>query len=76
MIVPHAHFQPTTLRSLVLEFVTRDGTDHSIVETRVQQILLELAEERVEVDFDPASQSCNILFTTPSESFAGVLCEP
>ncbi|MBA4106617.1 MAG: cytoplasmic protein [Pirellula sp.] len=61
MIVPHMQLRPSTLRAIVLEFVTRDGTDHSIVETRVGQILAQLSAELVELDFDDASQSCNIV---------------
>jgi uncharacterized protein YheU (UPF0270 family) len=61
MIVPHTQLQPATLRSIVLEFVTRDGTDHSIVERRVEQILSQLTAELVELDFDGVSQSCNIV---------------
>ena len=61
MIVPHTQLQPATLRSIVLEFVTRDGTDYSIVETRVEQILSQLTAELVELDFDDVSQSCNIV---------------
>ena len=61
MLIPHSQLQPATLRSVVLEFVTRDGTDHSNVECRIQQILAQLAEQQVVIDFDAATQSCNIV---------------
>ncbi len=61
MIVPHLQLLPATLRAIAVEFVTRDGTDHSIVETRVEQILAQLAAERLDLHFDDASQSCNFV---------------
>lgn len=61
MIVPYTQLQPATLRAVVLEFVSRDGTDHSDVETRVEQVLSQLSAKSVELDFDEMSQSCNIV---------------
>jgi uncharacterized protein YheU (UPF0270 family) len=61
MIVPYTQLQSATLRAVVLEFVSRDGTDHSSVETRIQKILEQLGADLVELDFDEASQSCNIV---------------
>ena len=33
---------PTALRAVVEEFVTRDGTDHSLVERRIEMVLRQL----------------------------------
>ncbi|WP_261344396.1 YheU family protein [Lacipirellula parvula] len=65
MLIPHTQLLPMTLRSVVLEFVTRDGTDHSNVESRVQQILAQLAQQRVVIDFDAATQTCNVVPKSP-----------
>ena len=43
------------------EFVTRDGTDHSVVERRIDQVLRQLDAGQAELHFDSESQTCNIL---------------
>jgi uncharacterized protein len=42
MLIPHAQLSPAALRAMVEEFVTRDGTDHSSVERRVEKVLQQL----------------------------------
>lgn len=61
MIVPHSQLQPATLRAIVLEFVTRDGTDHTDIDIRTEQVLAQLELQHAELDFDDLSQSCNIV---------------
>jgi len=50
-----------TLRSVIEEFVTRDGTELSQFETKVEEVQLLLARGEVELWFDPETSSCNIL---------------
>jgi uncharacterized protein YheU (UPF0270 family) len=61
MLIPHTQLSPAALRAVVEEFVTRDGTDHSSVERRVEAVLRHLAAGRVEVHFDDETKSCNIV---------------
>lgn len=61
MLVPHTRLSPATLRAVIEEFVTRDGTDHSSVEKRVDAVLQQLKTERAELHFDEQSESCNIV---------------
>jgi hypothetical protein len=61
MRIPHAELSPTALRGVVQEFVTRDGTDHSSVERRIEAVLRQLDAGRVEVHFDEESETCNIV---------------
>ena len=61
MKIPHATLSPTALREVIEEFVTRDGTDHSGVQQRVADILLQLENEIVELHFDGETSSCNIV---------------
>ena len=63
MLIAHEHLVPATLRAVVLEFVTRDGTDHSSVETRVEEVLSQLQTGYVRLYFDEATNSCNIVPT-------------
>jgi len=61
MRIPHAELSPTALRGVVQEFVTRDGTDHSSVEQRIEAVLRQLDAGRVEVHFDEETETCNIV---------------
>ena len=61
MRIPHTNLSPATLRTVVQEFVTRDGTDHSSVERRVKNVLRQLETGRVELHFDDQTETCNIV---------------
>ena len=52
---------PDTLQAIVREFVTRDGTDLSSVERRMESVLKQLESGRLELHFDSESESCNIV---------------
>lgn len=61
MRIPHTKLSSAVLRAVVEEFVTRDGTDHSSVERRIEVVLLQLNTGRAELHFDGDTQTCNIL---------------
>ena len=61
MRIPHRQLSPTALRAVVEEFVTRDGTDHSSVEHRIELVLRQLDVGGVELHFEPETGTCNIL---------------
>jgi uncharacterized protein YheU (UPF0270 family) len=61
MRIPHQQLSSLALRAIVQEFVTRDGTDHTCVEERIETVLRQLAAGRVEVHFDDDTKTCNIL---------------
>jgi uncharacterized protein YheU (UPF0270 family) len=63
MLIPHLLLTPVAVRAIVEEFVTRDGTDHSAVEQRVEQVLCQLGVGRVELHFEQNTATCNILPT-------------
>jgi len=60
MRIPHLQLSPTALRSVVEEFVTRDGTDHSSVDQRIELVLRQLDVGRVELHFDQATETCDL----------------
>ena len=66
MHIPHTKLSSSALRAIVEEFVTRDGTDHSSVERRIETVLLQLRAGRVELHFDSETQTPNIL---PAEEY-------
>jgi uncharacterized protein YheU (UPF0270 family) len=51
------------LRSVVEEFVTRDGTELSELEPKVTEVLGRLGRREAELWFDPEAGTCNILPT-------------
>jgi len=50
-----------TLRNVIEEFVTRDGTEFSQVETMIGEVRAQLERGEVELWFDPETSTCNIL---------------
>jgi uncharacterized protein YheU (UPF0270 family) len=61
MRIPHLQLSPATLRAVVEEFVTRDGTDHSSVEKRIDRVLRQLEVGSLELHFEQETETCNIL---------------
>lgn len=61
MQIPHQQLSAKALRAVVVEFVTRDGTDHSSIERRIDTVMKQLDCGHVELHFDPETESCNIV---------------
>ncbi|WP_419189672.1 YheU family protein [Stieleria marina] len=61
MQIPPSALAAGTLAGIVLEFVTRDGTDHSDVDKRVASVMRQLNNGEAELHFDPESKTCNII---------------
>ena len=61
MRIPHQQLSPAALRAVIEEFVTRDGTDNSSIEPRIQRVLHQLDVGSVELHFEQATETCNIL---------------
>lgn len=62
--IPPKQLAPDTLRNLVEEFVSRDGTDYGAVEVdfsaRTEQVMGQLLAGEVVIVYDPESDSCNL----------------
>lgn len=61
MRIPPTLLSPMALRAVVEEFVTRDGTDHSSVERRIETVIRQLDAGLVELHFDGETETCHIL---------------
>ena len=59
--IPPEQLDPETLRNVIEEFVTRDGTDSSCVETSIEAVLKQLKNGQAELHFDNDTKTCNIL---------------
>lgn len=62
--VPWNRLEPETLRRVVEEYITREGTDYGDdevpLETKVRQVMRQLEQETAVIVFDPATESCTI----------------
>lgn len=65
MLIPHGALAPETLRNLIEEFVTREGTDYGGPEyslaDKVAQVRRQLERGLVVIVYDPQTQSCHML---------------
>ena len=63
--VPADQLSPETLRALVEEFVTRDGTDYGAVErgleSKVADVMRQLERGEVRIVFDPDSETITLV---------------
>jgi uncharacterized protein len=68
MQIPHKQIAPATLRAVIQEFVTRDGTDHTMAERRIDSVLRQLESGRAELHFDEVNETCHIVIVDGRES--------
>ena len=65
MIVPHMKLEKETLRRVIEEFVTREGTDYGHRErdlaTKIDAVLRGLDRQEYYLCYDEKSDSCNII---------------
>ena len=65
MDIPHTTLRPETLRALLEEIATRDGTDYGEVETeldvRVARLTTGLQRGEMILQFDEATQTCSVV---------------
>ncbi len=63
--LPFDALSPEALRSLVEEFVTRDGTDYGAVERSVEekiaQVMQQIRAGEARLVFDPETETANIV---------------
>lgn len=67
--VPHSELSADALRGVAEAFVLREGTDygeHDVpFETKVQQVLRQLERGEAKIQFDPVTESVDILVSRP-----------
>ncbi len=65
MRIPIESLNPETLKRVVEEFVTREGTDYGLsasdLHTKVEQVLHQLKKGEALLYFDEESESCQIM---------------
>jgi uncharacterized protein YheU (UPF0270 family) len=67
--VPHARVDPAVLRRVIVEFVTRDGTDYGVAErsldAKVADVMRQLGRGEAVLLYDTESDTTNVV-RTPS----------
>jgi hypothetical protein len=65
VVIPPDQLRPDALRSLIEEFVTRDGTDYGAVEQSVDEkvaaVVAQLESGEAQLVFDPETETTNIV---------------
>lgn len=65
MEIPRDRIDPATLRAIVEEFVTREGTDYGepmfSLDEKVAHVLAQLERGEVRVSFDPATETVTLV---------------
>lgn len=65
MRIPHSQLQADTLRALVEEFISREGTDYGMHEfslkDKVEQVLHQIEREQVYIIYSELHESCTLI---------------
>lgn len=62
MLIPPSQLTSDTLRAVVEEFVSRDGTELTDIDIKIQQVLRQLEVGRAELHYDDRTQTTTIIF--------------
>ncbi len=72
MIIPYQKIPAETLRALIEDFITREGTDYGAIEMdlskKVLQVQQSIERAQVVVVFDEASETTNLLSAEDAKS--------
>ena len=64
MEIPYQSLDELTLKNLVEEFVSREGTDYGLeeysLEDKVAQVIRQLEAKQARIVYDAESKTCNI----------------
>ena len=63
MIIPHDRLSPEALRGVIEEFVTRDGTELTDADRRIEQVRRQLERGTVVITYDEQTKTCSIVAT-------------
>ncbi|MBL6904137.1 MAG: YheU family protein [Pseudomonadales bacterium] len=64
MNIPYQELEAETLRAIIEEFISREGTDYGAheysLEQKVQQVRNQLERGNIVLNFDPETESCDL----------------
>jgi uncharacterized protein len=64
MRIPHTALSPATLRAVIEEFITREGTDYGerelTLDEKVDVVMLQLRQKQAFIVYDEETESCTL----------------
>lgn len=64
MIIPYQELQADTLRAIIEEYISREGTDYGTqeytMEQKVRQVMQQLERGDIVLNYDAEAQSCDL----------------
>lgn len=65
MEIPHDRLAPETLRAVIEEFVTREGTDYGeqifTLDEKVAQVMARLRQRKAVITYDEKTETCVVV---------------
>ncbi len=65
MNIPYEELSEDTLKGIIEEYVSREGTEYGYreftLDEKVKQVLAQIHRGEIAIEFDPESQSCQLL---------------
>lgn len=75
MIIPHRELPPDTLRAVIEEFITREGTDYGEqefnLEQKVQQVMSQLDRGDIYILYSELHESCTLINRSELQAHTG-----
>lgn len=75
MIIPHQELPPDTLRAVIEEFITREGTDYGEqefnLEQKVQQVMSQLDRADIYILYSELHESCTLISRSELQGHTG-----
>tara|TARA_B110000037_G_scaffold195407_1_gene231773 strand:+ start:1048 stop:1254 length:207 start_codon:yes stop_codon:yes gene_type:complete len=65
MEIPYQRLEPEILRAVIVEFVSREGTDYGdqvfSLDEKIAAVRAQLEDGRAQIVFDTESETCNVV---------------
>ncbi len=68
MIIPYQKLSPEALRGVIGELVTRDGTELTDADTKIEQVMRQLEHGKLVITYDLDTMTCRVV---PAEAVRG-----
>ncbi len=65
MDIPYAEISEEALKTIIQEYITREGTEYGVeeysLEQKIEQIKQQLLKGEIKINFDGETQTCNLV---------------
>ena len=64
MLIPYTKLSEESLRAIIEEYITREGTEYGVkeysFEQKIEQIRQQLLQGEIKINFDTETETCNL----------------